>query len=77
MSPKNTNWDQAVEYWHKLKSDKDAKFDKEVEIKGDNISPMVTWGTSPQDVVSVTDIIPDPEKAVSYTHLTLPTSDLV
>jgi len=62
MSPKNTNWDQAVEYWHKLKSDKDAKFDKEVEIKGDNISPMVTWGTSPQDVVSVTDIVPDPEK---------------
>ena len=62
MSPKNTNWDQALEYWHKLKSDKDAKFDKEVEIKGDNISPMVTWGTSPQDVVSVTDIVPDPEK---------------
>jgi 3-isopropylmalate/(R)-2-methylmalate dehydratase large subunit len=62
MSPKNTNWDQAVEYWHKLKSDKDAKFDKEVEIKGDNISPMVTWGTSPQDVVSITDIVPDPEK---------------
>ena len=62
MSPKNTNWDQALEYWHKLKSDKDAKFDKEVEIKGDNISPMVTWGTSPQDVVSITDIVPDPEK---------------
>ncbi len=62
MSPKNTNWDQALEYWHKLKSDKDAKFDKEVEITGDNISPMVTWGTSPQDVVSVPDIVPDPEK---------------
>ena len=62
MSPKNTNWDKAVEYWNKLKSDQDAKFDKEVEIKGSNISPMVTWGTSPQDVVSVTDVIPDPEK---------------
>jgi len=62
MSPKNTNWDKAVEYWNKLKSDNDAKFDKEVEIKGDNVSPMVTWGTSPQDVVSVTDIVPDPEK---------------
>ena len=61
-SPKNTNWDKAVENWSKLKSDKDAKFDKEVEIKGDNISPMVTWGTSPQDVISVTDIVPDPEK---------------
>ena len=62
MSPRDINWDQAVEYWNKLESDKDAKFDKEVEIKGDNISPMVTWGTSPQDVVSITDIVPDPEK---------------
>ena len=62
MSPKKSNWDKAVEYWNKLKSDQDAKFDKEVEIKGSNISPMVTWGTSPQDVVSVTDVIPDPEK---------------
>ena len=62
MSPKNINWDKAVEYWNKLKSDKDAKFDKEVEIIGNNISPMVTWGTSPQDVISVTDIVPDPEK---------------
>ena len=62
MSPKKTNWDKAVEYWNKLKSDSNAKFDKEVEIKGDDISPMVTWGTSPQDVVSVTGAIPDPEK---------------
>ena len=62
MSPKKTNWDKAVEYWSKLKSDINAKFDKEVQIKGDDISPMVTWGTSPQDVVSITDIVPDPEK---------------
>jgi len=62
MSPKKTNWDKAVEYWSKLKSDTEAKFDHEVEIKGNNISPMVTWGTSPQDVVSVTGSIPDPEK---------------
>jgi len=62
MSPKKENWDKAVEYWSKLKSDKNAKFDKEVEIKGDDISPMVTWGTSPQDVVSVTGEVPDPEK---------------
>jgi len=62
MSPKNANWDKAVEHWNKLRSDKDAKFDKEVEIIGDNISPMVTWGTSPQDVIPVTDIVPDPEK---------------
>jgi 3-isopropylmalate/(R)-2-methylmalate dehydratase large subunit len=62
MSPQKKNWDRAVEYWSKLKSDPEAKFDKEVEIKGDNISPMVTWGTSPQDVVSVTGVVPDPEK---------------
>ena len=62
MSPKKTNWDKAVEYWSKLNSDPNAAFDKEVEIKGEDISPMVTWGTSPQDVVSITDVIPDPEK---------------
>ena len=62
MSPQKKNWDRAVEYWATLKSDPDAKFDKEVEIKGDDISPMVTWGTSPQDVVSVTGAVPDPEK---------------
>ena len=62
MSPKKTNWDKAVEYWDKLKSDRNAFFDKEVEIKGEDISPMVTWGTSPQDVVRITDVVPDPEK---------------
>ena len=62
MSPKKENWDKAVEYWSKLKSDNNAKFDKEVEINANDISPMVTWGTSPQDVVSVTGEVPDPEK---------------
>tara|TARA_Y100000590_G_scaffold93211_1_gene105564 strand:+ start:1263 stop:2666 length:1404 start_codon:yes stop_codon:yes gene_type:complete len=62
MSPKEKNWDQAVEYWSSLKSDLNAKFDKEVEIKADEINPMVTWGTSPQDVVSITGKVPDPEK---------------
>jgi len=62
MSPKKTSWDKALEYWTSLKSDENAKFDKEVVIKGDDISPMVTWGTSPQDVVSINDVVPDPEK---------------
>ena len=61
-SPKNENWDRAVEYWSKLKSDSNAKFDQEVEINGKDINPMVTWGTSPQDVVSITESVPDPEK---------------
>ena len=62
MSPKKENWNKAVDYWSNLKSDSDSRFDKEVEIKGDEITPMVTWGTSPQDVVSITGAIPDPEK---------------
>jgi len=62
MSPKKTDWDKALEYWSNLKSDAGAKFDLEVEIKGNDINPMVTWGTSPQDVVSVTGFVPDPEK---------------
>ena len=61
MSPKNDNWSKALEYWSKLKSDTNANFDQEVEIKGEEISPMVTWGTSPQDVVSVNGKVPDPE----------------
>jgi 3-isopropylmalate/(R)-2-methylmalate dehydratase large subunit len=60
MSPKKNNWDQAIEYWSKLKTEPGAKFDKEVEVKGNEITPMVTWGTSPQDVVSVTGKVPDP-----------------
>ena len=62
MSPKKTDWDKAEEYWSTLKSDIGAKFDREVEINGEDISPMVTWGTSPQDVVSVTGFVPNPEK---------------
>ena len=61
MSPKKINWDKAKDYWHTLKSDHGAKFDRKVEINGDDISPMVTWGTSPQDVISINESIPDPE----------------
>jgi len=62
MSPKKTNWNKAAEYWSKLKSDQEARFDREVEIKGNDINPMITWGTSPQDVVPITGVVPDPEK---------------
>ena len=61
MSPKNSNWDKALEYWSKLKSDDDAVFDKEISLEGKDIKPMVTWGTSPQDVVDIDGIVPDPE----------------
>ena len=59
-SPKNKNWDQAMEYWKNLKTDLNAKFDKEINLTAEEISPMVTWGTSPQDVVTIDGKIPNP-----------------
>ena len=61
MAPKKENWDKALDYWSKLKSDNDADFDKEVTLDGKDIVPMVTWGTSPQDVISIDGRIPNPE----------------
>jgi len=61
MSPKNESWDKALEYWNTLKTDKDAKFDKEINLTAEDIAPMVTWGTSPQDVVTIDGKIPNPE----------------
>ena len=61
MSPKGENWEKAVEFWKTLYSDTDCKFDKEINIDGKNIEPLVTWGTSPQDVSPVTGVVPDPE----------------
>ena len=61
MSPKNENWIKAVEYWKTLKTDTDAKFDKEININAEDIIPMVTWGTSPQDVAPIDGKVPNPE----------------
>ena len=62
MSPEGENWNKAVKFWKTLYSDKDCKFDKEIDIEAENIEPLVTWGTSPQDVSPVTGLVPDPEK---------------
>ena len=62
MSPKGKNWDNAVKFWKTLYSDKNCKFDKEINIDGKQIEPLVTWGTSPQDVSPVTGVVPDPNK---------------
>lgn len=59
-APDEADWDNAVSYWNTLHSDEGAVFDREVVIKGDSIHPQVTWGTSPEMVVSVTAKIPDP-----------------
>lgn len=61
MSPKKDNWDKAMDYWISLKSDSDANFDKEINLDGKDILPMVTWGTSPQDVVSIDGKVPNPK----------------
>ena len=62
MSPKNDKWEKAIEYWSSLKSDYGSSFDKEIKLYGHDIKPMVTWGTSPQDVVTIDGKVPNPEK---------------
>jgi 3-isopropylmalate/(R)-2-methylmalate dehydratase large subunit len=64
-SPKDDEWNRAVELWRELKSDDDAHFDKVVELDAATIEPQVTWGTSPEMVVSVNDVVPDPVQANS------------
>ena len=62
LSPKKDNWKKALDYWSKLKSDIDCTFDKEIVLNGQDVVPQVTWGTSPQDVVPVNGLVPDPKK---------------
>jgi 3-isopropylmalate/(R)-2-methylmalate dehydratase large subunit len=62
FAPKGAEWDHAVAYWRTLKSDPDAKFDREVTLDAREIRPHVTWGTSPEMVVAVDDAVPDPDK---------------
>ena len=62
MAPKAEYWGAAVEYWSSLKSDEGAIFDKEVNLDASEIMPMVTWGTSPEQVIPVTGRIPSLKK---------------
>ena len=61
MSPKKENWEKALEYWYSLNTDNEAEFDKEINLNGEDIAPMVTWGTSPEDVVSINGKVPNPD----------------
>jgi 3-isopropylmalate/(R)-2-methylmalate dehydratase large subunit len=61
LSPTGAAWDQAVAYWKTLHSDADAKFDRVVELKAEDIAPQVTWGTSPEMVLPVGATVPNPE----------------
>ena len=61
-TPKGAALLQALQYWRTLHSDADAKFDAVVELRAEEIAPQVTWGTSPEMVLSISDRVPDPEK---------------
>lgn len=61
FAPKGAHWERAVESWSDLRSDEDAEFERVVHVDASSISPQVTWGTSPEMVVPVTDRIPNPE----------------
>ena len=61
MAPKGADWDAAMAYWQTLPTDEGAIFDKSVTINAADVSPTVTWGTSPEDVVPVNGIVPAPE----------------
>ena len=68
FSPTGPEWDAAVVYWRTLKSDPGAKFDHEVVLNAAEISPQVSWGTSPEMVVAVDATVPDPDKEKDATR---------
>ncbi|CFX07780.1 3-isopropylmalate dehydratase (isomerase), subunit with LeuD [Candidatus Filomicrobium marinum] len=81
-APKGAAWDMAMKYWETLTTDEGAHFDTEVKLDAASLPPIITWGTSPEDVVSVSGVVPDPnavadpnkkgsmERALSYMGLT-------
>ncbi len=58
--PRGESWQAAMRYWEKLYSDDDAVFDSEIVLDAANLAPIVTWGTSPENVVAITGNVPDP-----------------
>ena len=62
MAPKGVEWDQAVAHWRTLHSDAGAAWDRVVEIDAAQLLPHVTWGTSPEMVISIDGRVPDPDK---------------
>jgi len=60
-APKGATWEAALAYWKTLYTDEGAHFDKVVTLKGEDIAPVVTWGTSPEDVLPITAVVPAPE----------------
>ena len=62
MAPKNEDWDKAVNWWKTLPSDSGAKFDKIVDIDATKVTQTITWGTSPEEIVSIDGTVPNPDK---------------
>ena len=62
MSPKNSEWEKALTYWKTLYSDPGAYFDQILNLDGSQIAPVVTWGTSPEDVLPIDGKVPDPKE---------------
>lgn len=60
-APKDEDWQRALAYWSGLKSDSDAKFDKEITLDADQLSPFVTWGTNPGQGIALDGVIPSPQ----------------
>jgi 3-isopropylmalate/(R)-2-methylmalate dehydratase large subunit len=60
-APKGAQWEAALAWWKTLYSDDDAHWDKVITLKGEDIAPVVTWGTSPEDVLPITATVPNPE----------------
>ncbi len=66
-APKGAAWDAAMRYWESLHSDPGALFDRHVRLDASQLPPLVTWGTSPQDVAAITGAVPRPEAVLSET----------
>jgi 3-isopropylmalate/(R)-2-methylmalate dehydratase large subunit len=60
-APQGKAWDMALDYWKTLHSDDDAQYDKVVVLDAAKLPPIVSWGSSPEDVISVTGVVPDPD----------------
>ena len=61
MAPKGDEWDRAVAWWRSLATDAGARYDKSVTLQASEIAPSLTWGTSPEDVVPITGVVPEPD----------------
>jgi len=68
FAPAGEQWDLAERFWRGLPSDADAVFDREIQMDGAHIAPMVTWGNSPEDAISIAETIPDPDDETDADH---------